>query len=1468
MNKKDSGIIHISTSIMLFFLVCIALIFTLKMKMYYQTKTFTDDGLTGANLASATIDIHDELGNKSDVNNFDYEDMYETYVKCLGYNLEATPTDPKGVVLTPLSTRHYVSNITVLKFYVYNKTKEGDITLAKVVDSENTEKGSTGIYYGGSRVTNLTSDQAIAPDGTVLSDRPSTLMVYSQISFDLPSVFGNSNFIGSVIKPIYVTKHHTVDVVSTHNFKVVERRDATCTSAGYEKLECQDEGCDEHYTRPINALGHDMQESVVEGDISCTSGGYRVSKCSRGDYEERIYINALGHDMGPWEVVREATASKNGLEERTCLRCGYKEQREIEMFGKADSFADVKAVSILEYNGTELALVTGNTTSGTIYYKVGENGAWTDKIPTAINAGTYNVYYYIKGNETHNDLGSESKPVGMISSTISKTAVKVSIDPINGLKYNGSAQKLISGITNDGTIYYKIGESGTWSTDIPTATNAGTYDIYYYVVGDSNHNDFGTADHQAGIVQAKISALPMRTSATGCEVSYDETKSYSINVNVEEPTSNYEITYSTTENDESFTTTNPTFTDVGTYTVYYKVSANGYETDGGSAIIKINKIGATGEIEAIKGLKYNDESQKIVQGTVKGGTIYYRIGVNGSWNSSEPSKTNAGTYDVYYYIKGDNNHNNVGSEDDPLGPITTTIEKADPVINITNFNDLVYDGTEQNLVDYETEAGDIQFKIENGTWSSNLPKATDAGTYKVYYYIKENENYKELGSEDNPVGFVESVIKKAEATGSVVAKENLTYNGQEQELIDANTTSGTIYYKIGEDGTWNTDIPTAIEVGSYNIYYYIKGDKNHYDLNSEDNPLGPVTIKIGKGVINGTVEAKNDLVYTGQAQELVIGKTNAGTIYYKLGTDWTTTIPTATEIGTYEVFYYFKGDDNYDSVGSEDNPMSTTVTIKKAQLTEETFSSNDFIYNGTEQVLLTVKHTTEGTVYYKLGDNGAWSENVPSAINAGTYTIYYYIKGNDNYEDLGSEGNPFTLIRTIKKANPTGNVAGHTNITYDGNEHELASGTAEGGTLYYKLGEDGTWSTETPKATEIGSYKIYCYIKGDENHNDSDIKTIDVEILNKQISVVITNLTTTYDGNEHIIKVNVKTPTSGYTIKYATSEDGPYTTDEIKYTDVGTYTIYYEVSADGYDTVRGSGKLKITKADIDFKITVKDLKWTGTAQTLLTCTHNEGTFYYRLGEKGTWSTNIPTASDEGTYTIYYYIKGNDNYNDLGNKTEPGGSVDVKITKKATKTAGVELYDENDNLLASAEESGIDITKAYTSSTYRTDETSPYYVITNRYPTAKKAKVVGIRKINNYAFYFCNMLTTINISDDVTTIGDSAFAACSSLTSITIPDNITSIGNYTFNHCQNLISINIPESIISIGDSAFSWCGFTSISIPTNITSIGNEAFLGCRNLAKITYNQQIYTSKSKLTTSLTSNNVTIGDNIFDITSLK
>ena len=68
-------------------------------------------------------------------------------------------------------------------------------------------------------------------------------------------------------------------------------------------------------------------------------------------------------------------------------------------------------------------------------------------------------------------------------------------------------------------------------------------------------------------------------------------------------------------------------------------------------------------------------------------------------------------------------------------------------------------------------------------------------------------------------------------------------------------------------------------------------------------------------------------------------------------------------------------------------------------------------------------------------------------------------------------------------------------------------------------------------------------------------------------------------------------------------------------------------------------------------------------------------------------------------------------------------------------------------------------------------------------------------------------------------------------SITIPNSVTSIGDYAFEYCDGLTSITIPNSVTSIGSSAFEYCdGLTSITIPNSVTSIGNSAFEGCSDL--------------------------------------
>ena len=91
-----------------------------------------------------------------------------------------------------------------------------------------------------------------------------------------------------------------------------------------------------------------------------------------------------------------------------------------------------------------------------------------------------------------------------------------------------------------------------------------------------------------------------------------------------------------------------------------------------------------------------------------------------------------------------------------------------------------------------------------------------------------------------------------------------------------------------------------------------------------------------------------------------------------------------------------------------------------------------------------------------------------------------------------------------------------------------------------------------------------------------------------------------------------------------------------------------------------------------------------------------------------------------------------------------------------------------------------------------------------------------------------------IPNSVTEIGDFAFYNCDSLTSIVIPNSVTSIGQCAFYGCTGLTSIVIPNSVTAIGHFAFAWCtGLTSIDIPNSVTEIGVGVFDDCTELTSI-----------------------------------
>ena len=98
-----------------------------------------------------------------------------------------------------------------------------------------------------------------------------------------------------------------------------------------------------------------------------------------------------------------------------------------------------------------------------------------------------------------------------------KTEPTVTAPTANDLTYTGSAQELVTaGAATGGTMYYALGatsdiipEAG-WSTDIPTATDVGTYYVWYKVEGDATHTN-RVAEPLTATIKNKPSPSPSPT---------------------------------------------------------------------------------------------------------------------------------------------------------------------------------------------------------------------------------------------------------------------------------------------------------------------------------------------------------------------------------------------------------------------------------------------------------------------------------------------------------------------------------------------------------------------------------------------------------------------------------------------------------------------------------------------------------------------------------------------------------------------------------------------------------------------------------------------------------------------------------------------------------------------------------------------------------------------------------------------
>ena len=102
---------------------------------------------------------------------------------------------------------------------------------------------------------------------------------------------------------------------------------------------------------------------------------------------------------------------------------------------------------------------------------------------------------------------------------------------------------------------------------------------------------------------------------------------------------------------------------------------------------------------------------------------------------------------------------------------------------------------------------------------------------------------------------------------------------------------------------------------------------------------------------------------------------------------------------------------------------------------------------------------------------------------------------------------------------------------------------------------------------------------------------------------------------------------------------------------------------------------------------------------------------------------------------------------------------------------------------------------------------------------------GVTAIGDDAFWFCENIQSVVLSEGVKTIGEYSFARCRGLTNVTLPDTLTDIGIYAFSNCSKLPSMVIPEGITVLKEGVFQDCTkLTSITLPASLTDIDERAF--------------------------------------------
>ena len=726
------------------------------------------------------------------------------------------------------------------------------------------------------------------------------------------------------------------------------------------------------------------------------------------------------------------------------------------------------------YDGAAHSIAVSVATEGVaVSHASSENGAYSADKPSFTEPGAYTVWFKLEKVGYETVTGSATVTIAELGK------IEYTVSDYSGY-YDGAAHSIAVSVATEGVaVSHASSENGAYSADKPSFTEPGAYTVWFKL----EKAGYATVIDSATVTIMELSQIAYDVQGYS---GYYDGEAHTISLHVSTPDAT--VTYATSEGGE-YSAAKPSFSGVGTHTIWYRIEKEHYETVEGSEVVKLRQPKEDSIVYSVEDYvgAYDGEAHTIaLDVTTPDVRASYATSEKGAYGATLPTFTEPGMYTVWFRLEKSGFETSTGSA-------TVTIEKAEQILYFEQRPILV--NPSQVYIFYVLPGLGLKHDQGDGalSWSSSDPSRIfvendDIINGKVTF----SASYEEWSKGYSPTITVTAAetdhYKAATATCTVMASSSVKYyylfytgnDSQNQEMLLSTNLDLTILPVTEQDGNLLSSVSNALrkklmasagssQIGAMAVNAVLTDTQTGEELHSTN---GDLTLSF-----TGSLGQSYQMNYKNMACVAVHIKQNS-----------TNAVPT---------------DEGYDFTMPTGD---VTVNSSFAHMPHSTPAPQDTTSDGAGASAGSSGFTMSGGTIDTSGANSDGSGVYAGSLSPTVEFIPCKLtKSGVVIKDTSLS--PFLLIYGPKEAfSKLLTVRAKDGVfTYDGEGHAVAAepSIAEGTTLYYSLDLE-SWQTDAPAFTDVlwnedgsvGSYQVY--VLADNPDCDPAVCSYSVTILPAQ----------------------------------------------------------------------------------------------------------------------------------------------------------------------------------------------------------------------------------------------------------------------------------------------------------------------------------------------------------------------------------